>query len=121
MEIFTRSSVTRGIGSETVNSGDDVQLTCQTQVDPRLVTSLRTVWLKDEAPVDTSSDRVNIVDGVLTINDTEKSDEGRYECQVFTEYDQTSSSGILTVLNEPPSITSIPSNIRNCVNSRHTV
>ena len=45
-------------------------------------------------------------------------DEGRYECRVFTEYDMTSSSGLLTVLSEPPTITSVPNNIRNSVNIR---
>jgi len=69
-------------------------------------------WLKDEAPVDTSDHRVSVSDGILAINDAEKSDEGRYECQVFTGFDQTSSSGILTVLNEAPSFASIPNNIR---------
>ena len=41
----------------------------------------------------------------------------RYECQVFTGFDQTSSSGILTVLNEAPSFASIPNNIRKSVNN----
>ena len=45
-------------------------------------------------------------------------DEGRYECRVFTEYDMTSSSGLLTVLSEPPTITSVPNNIRHSVNTR---
>ena len=48
----------------------------------------------------------------------ELEDEGRYECRVFTEYDMTSSSGLLTVLSEAPTITSVPNNIRNSVNIR---
>ena len=35
---------------------------------------------------------------------------------MFTEYDKTSSSGLLTVLSDPPSFTSVPNNIRNGVN-----
>ena len=117
VDIFTRTQITRGIGSETVNSGDDVTITCQATVDPRLSMSMRKVWMKDEAPLDTSDARVTInEDGDVTISDTETTDEGQYECQVFTEYDMTSSTGRLTVLNESPSITSIPNNIRNNVN-----
>ena len=117
VDIFARTQITHGIGSETVNSGDDVTITCQATVDPRLSMSVRKVWMKDEAPFDTSDERVTINDdGDVTISDTEKTDEGQYECQVFTQYDMTSSSGRLTVLNESPSITSIPNNIRNNVN-----
>ena len=50
------------------------------------------------------------------ILEAEVEDEGRYECRVFTEYDMTSSSGLVTVLSEPPTITSVPNNIRNSVN-----
>ena len=55
---------------------------------------------------------------VLVILEVEVEDEGRYECRVFTEYDKTSSSGLVTVLSEPPTITAVPNNIRNSVDTR---
>ena len=85
-------------------------------VDPRLRESLRRVWLKDGAPVDLSDSRINEEEGVLSIEQADKEDEGLYECQVITEYDRSSTSGRLSVLNEAPTITSIPNNIRKCVN-----
>ena len=104
-------------------------------MDPRLALSTRRVWLKDEAPLDTTDPRVTVAEDRVTIADLGKGDEGRldqeifsilftnnplpmcrYECQVFTEYDKTSSSGLLTVLSDPPSFTSVPNNIRNGVN-----
>ena len=102
-------------------------------MDPRLELSTRRVWLKDEAPLDTTDPRVTVAEDRVTIADLGKGDEGRldqeifsilftniplcrYECQVFTEYDKTSSSGLLTVLSDPPSFTSVPNNIRNGVN-----
>ena len=55
--------------------------------------------------------------GLFTIHNTEKEDEGLYECQVLTEYDRTSTSGRLSVLSEAPTFTSIPNNIRNTVST----
>ena len=74
------------------------------------------MWLKDEAPVDLSDPRLQQEEGRLTIQRADKEDEGLYECQVITEYDRSSTSGRLSVLNEAPTITSIPNNIRKCVN-----
>ena len=85
-------------------------------VDPGLSETLRRVWLKDEAPVDLSDSRLRQEEGRLTIQRADKEDEGLYECQVITEYDRSSTSGRLSVLNEAPTITSIPNNIRKCVN-----
>lgn len=85
-------------------------------VDPGLSETLRRVWLKDEAPVDLSDPRLQQEEGRLTIQRADKEDEGLYECQVITEYDSSSTSGRLSVLNEAPTITSIPNNIRKCVN-----
>lgn len=85
-------------------------------VDPGLSETLRRVWLKDEAPVDLSDPRLQQEEGRLTIQRADKEDEGLYECQVITEYDRSSTSGRLSVLNEAPTITSIPNNIRKCVN-----
>lgn len=84
-------------------------------VDPRLRETLRRVWLKDGAPVDLSDSRVTEVEAVLTIHRADKEDEGLYECQAITEYDQTTATGRLSVLNEAPTFTSIPNNIRKCV------
>ena len=85
-------------------------------VDPGLSETVRRVWLKDEAPVDLSDPRLQQEEGRLTIQRADKEDEGLYECQVITEYDRSSTSGRLSVLNEAPTITSIPNNIRKCVN-----
>ena len=85
-------------------------------VDPGLSETLRRVWLKDEAPVALSDPRLQQEEGRLTIQRADKEDEGLYECQVITEYDRSSTSGRLSVLNEAPTITSIPNNIRKCVN-----
>ena len=81
-------------------------------MDSRLRIGSKTLWLKDEQPLDVTNPRISVGKDVVVIADTEKSDEGRYECQVQTEYDKQVSSGLLTVLNEPPSIISIPNNIR---------
>ena len=92
----------------------------QTTADLRLEAGLRRVWLKDEQPLDTRAEAGLELRGEqeLVILEAELEDEGRYECRVFTEYDKTSSSGLLTVLSEPPTITSVPNNIRNSVNTR---
>ena len=84
-------------------------------VDPRLRETLRRVWLKDGAPVDLSDSRVTEEEANLTIHLADKEDEGLYECQAITEYDQTTATGRLSVLNEAPTFTSIPNNIRKCV------
>ena len=84
-------------------------------VDPRLRETLRRVWLKDGAPVDLSDSRVTEEEANLTIHQADKEDEGLYECQAITEYDQTTATGRLSVLNEAPTFTSIPNNIRKCV------
>ena len=92
----------------------------QITVDPRLEAGLRRVWLKDEQPLDTRAEAGLEIraEEELVILEVEVEDEGRYECRVFTEYDKTSSSGLVTVLSEPPTITSVPNNIRNSVNTR---
>ena len=112
VEFYSRTVIKEGIGSETVKSGDDVRLKCEAIVDSRLKIGSKTLWLKDEQPLDVTNPRISVGKDVVVIADTEKSDEGRYECQVQTEYDKQVSSGLLTVLNEPPSIISIPNNIR---------
>ena len=84
-------------------------------VDPRLRETLRRVWLKDGAPVDLSDSRVTEEEANLIIHLADKEDEGLYECQAITEYDQTTATGRLSVLNEAPTFTSIPNNIRKCV------
>ena len=91
----------------------------QTTADPRLEAGLRRVWLKDEQALDTRTEAGLELRGEqeLVILEAELEDEGRYECRVFTEYDKTSSSGLLTVLSEAPTITSVPNNIRNSVNT----
>ena len=66
--------------------------------------------------MDLSDPRLQQEEGRLTIQRADKEDEGLYECQVITEYDSSSTSGRLSVLNEAPTITSIPNNIRKCVN-----
>ena len=60
--------------------------------------------------------RLSVEEGVLTVRAVEKEDEAQYECRVTTEYDGASTSGRLSVLSEAPSFTSIPNNIRQCVN-----
>ena len=89
----------------------------QVNVDPRLSQSLRRAWLKDSSPVWVSEGaRLTVEEGVLTIREVEKEDEGQYECRVTTEYDGAATSGRLSVLSEAPTFTSIPNNIRKCVN-----
>ena len=112
VEFYTRTVIQEGIESHTVKSGEDVKLHCETNIDTRLKIGSRTIWLKDEQLLDLSNARIHLDNDGVTIRDSEKDDEGRYECQVQTEYDKVTSSGILTVLNEPPSIISIPNNIR---------
>ena len=84
-------------------------------MDPRLSNSLSRAWLKDSSlqPVRTEEEEEEEEGGVFTIRGVEKEDEGQWECQVSTEYDQTSTSGRLSVLSEAPTFTSIPNNIRN--------
>ena len=95
----------------------------QTTADPRLEAGLRRVWLKDEQPLDTRTEAGLEIraEEELVILEVKVEDEGRYECRVFTEYDMTSSSGLVTVLSEPPTITSVPNSIRNSVNTRDCV
>ena len=83
----------------------------QVTVDPRIHPSLRTVWKKDEIPFEKGG-RIYWSNEGLTIVNTEKKDEGIYTCEVHTEYDQVTSSGRLTVLNEAPTFTSTPIDIR---------
>eukprot|EP00092_Neocalanus_flemingeri_P006891 GFUD01007439.1.p1 GENE.GFUD01007439.1~~GFUD01007439.1.p1 ORF type:complete len:1699 (-),score=403.24 GFUD01007439.1:397-5493(-) len=111
LDIFKRTVITTGLSSQTVDSGSMVTFTCEVTVDPRIKQSMRAVWMKDEAPFPNGG-RINWSNEDLTIVDTEKEDEGIYSCTVHTEYDQVTSSGRLTVLNEPPTFTSTPNNIR---------
>jgi len=111
LEIFKRTFISTGLTSQTVDSGSTVNFPCEVTVDPGIQLSIRTVWLKDEAPVEEGG-RIYWSNEGLTIVDTEKKDEGLYTCEVHTEYDQVTSSGRLTVLNEPPTFTSTPNNIR---------
>lgn len=111
LEIFQRTIISTGLASQTVDSGSTVNFPCKVTADPGIQPSVRTIWLKDEAPVEKGG-RIYWSNEGLTIVDTEKKDEGIYTCEVHTEYDQVASSGRLTVLNEPPTFTSTPNNIR---------
>jgi len=111
LEIYKRTTISTGLASQTVDSGSTVNFPCKVTADPGIRPSVRTVWLKDEAPVEKGG-RIYWSNEGLTIVDTEKKDEGIYTCEVHTEYDQVASSGRLTVLNEQPTFTSTPNNIR---------
>ena len=56
----------------------------QVLVDPRLELSTRRVWLKDEAPLDTSDPRVTVAEDRVTIADLGKGDEGRLDQEIFS-------------------------------------
>jgi len=111
LDIFKRTLISTGLNSQTVDSGSTVNFPCKVTVDPRIRPSIRTIWLKDEAPVEKGG-RIYWSNEGLTIVNAEKKDEGIYTCEVQTEYDQVISSGRLTVLHEPPTFTSTPNNIR---------
>ena len=53
-------------------------------VDPRLELSTRRVWLKDEAPLDTTDPRVTVAEDRVTIADLGKGDEGRLDQEIFS-------------------------------------
>ena len=53
-------------------------------VDPRLELSTRRVWLKDEAPLDTTDARVTVAEDRVTIADLGKGDEGRLDQEIFS-------------------------------------
>ena len=53
-------------------------------MDPRLELSTRRVWLKDEAPLDTTDPRVTVAEDRVTIADLGKGDEGRLDQGIFS-------------------------------------
>ena len=53
-------------------------------MDPRLELSTRWVWLKDEAPLDTTDPRVTVAEDRVTIADLGKGDEGRLDQEIFS-------------------------------------
>ena len=53
-------------------------------MDPRLELSTRRVWLKDEAPLDTTDPRVTVAEDRVTISDLGKADEGRLGQEIFS-------------------------------------
>ena len=53
-------------------------------MDPRLELSTRRVWLKDEAPLDTTDPRVTVAEDRVTIADLGKGDEGRLDQEIFS-------------------------------------
>jgi len=111
LDVFERTVISTGLSSQTVNSGSTVNFPCKVTADSRIRLSIRTLWMKDETPLPKGG-RINWSNEGMTIVDTEKKDEGIYTCEVHTEYDQVTSSGRLTVLNEPPTFTSTPIDIR---------
>ena len=70
-------------------------------------------WLRNEEPlVPEAASRLQVGRDSLTLSGLLKTDEGMYTCMARTAKDQTSASGRLTVLSEPPAFTSTARDIR---------
>ncbi|KAH9492264.1 hypothetical protein Btru_026128 [Bulinus truncatus] len=68
---------------KSVEKDRPIQLACEVKGDPKPTI----MWLKDYLPLDTTDPRVEVLDsGYLTIQHSQESDEGTYECVAENEF-----------------------------------